>query len=360
MSKVQITPQNKSAKIEVIFLGIDVHTEKQVVVRQMGSDTPQPAQRFNREKLIAWIARQQELAVEVYSCYEAGPFGYGLHRELEAMGVHNLVVRPRNWDEYGQKVKTDGRDALALTECLNRYVSGNKSALSVVRVPSENEERKRSLGRQRDAMKRELQRLASMGRGNAAYYGERIKGTWWGPRYWKRLKAQFPEHLLDLLEPLRRLLLAVQTELNSLTKKLEDESKSARPKGLGALTSELITREVGDWARFSNRRQVASYTGLCPREDSSGGRRFQGSINKHGNPRLRRLLIEAAWRIIRYQPKYKRLGKWWGEMKRTGGKIPPGQKKKMVVAIARKLQIDLWRINTGRTTCEQLGLEMLS
>ena len=152
----------------------------------------------------------------------------------------------------------------------------------------------------------------------------------------------------------------MQTELNSLTKKIEDESKSARPKGLGALTSELITREVGDWARFSNRRQVASYTGLCPREDSSGGRRFQGSINKHGNPRLRRLLIEATWRIIRYQPKYKRLGKWWEETKRTGGKIPPGQKKKMVVAIARKLQIDLWRINTGRTTCEQLGLEMLS
>ncbi|PQJ27239.1 hypothetical protein BSZ32_01150 [Rubritalea profundi] len=92
MSNKPITPQNKSAKIEVIFLGIDVHTEKQVVVRQMGSDTPQPAQRFNREKLIAWISRQQELAVEVYSCYEAGPFGYGLHRELEAMGVHNLVV----------------------------------------------------------------------------------------------------------------------------------------------------------------------------------------------------------------------------------------------------------------------------
>lgn len=360
MSKMKIAPKNKSAKIEVIFLGIDVHTEKQVVVRQMGVDTPQPAQRFNREKLINWIAKQLELAEEVYTCYEAGPFGYGLHRELEAMGVHNVVVRPRNWDEYGQKVKTDGRDALALTECLSRYISGNKSALSVVRVPSEQEERKRSLGRQRDAMKREVQRLASMGRGNAAYYGERIKGTWWGPRYWKRLQAEFPEHLLDLLAPLRRLLLSVQTELNMLTKKIEDESKSTRPKGLGALTSELILREVGDWTRFSNRRQVASYTGLCPREDSSGGRRFQGSINKHGNPRLRRLLIEATWRIIRYQPKYKRLEKWWDEMKRTGGKIPPGQKKKMVVAIARQLQIDLWRINTGRTTCEQLGLEMLS
>jgi len=164
----------------------------------------------------------------------------------------------------------------------------------------------------------------------------------------KRLKAEFPEHLLDLLEPLRRLLLAVQIELNILTKKIEDESKSARPKGLGALTSELILREVGDWTRFSNRRQVASYTGLCPREDSSGGCRFQGSINKHGNPRLRRLLIEATWRIIRYQPKYKRLEKWWDEMKRTGGGIPPGQKKKW-----SWLSQDSSRLTCGESTPEE-------
>jgi len=58
MSKKQIPPKTKSAKIEVIYLGIDVHTEKQVVVRQMGADTPQPAQRFNREKLIHWIAKK--------------------------------------------------------------------------------------------------------------------------------------------------------------------------------------------------------------------------------------------------------------------------------------------------------------
>lgn len=73
MSKTQIPPKTKSAKIEVIYLGIDVHTGKQVVVRQMGSDTPQPAQQFNREKLINWIAKQLELAEEVYTCYEAGP-----------------------------------------------------------------------------------------------------------------------------------------------------------------------------------------------------------------------------------------------------------------------------------------------
>jgi transposase len=313
MTNPKIEKKNPAAKIELILLGIDVHADKQVVVRQTGADTPQPAQRFSREDLLVWIAKQKQLAREVYSCYEAGPFGYSLHRELEAMGVHNLVVRPRNWDEYGKKVKTDQRDAQALTECLGRYVSGNKSALCVVRVPSEQEERKRSLGRQRDAMKRELQRLAAMGRSSAMYYGERIKGRWWGPRYWKRLEGAFPRFLLDLLTPLRRLLESVEKELKLLTETLEQQAESSRPKGLGALTSELILREVGDWKRFSNRRQVGSYTGLCPREDSSGGRRFQGSVNKHGNPRLRTLLVEATWRIIRYQPEYKRLDKWWRE-----------------------------------------------
>ena len=111
MSKTTVEKKKAAAKAEVILLGIDVHAEKQVVVRQIDGQTPQPAQRFTREELMDWICKQRKLAKEVRTCYEAGPFGYGLHRELEALGVKNLVVRPRNWDEYGQKVKTDKRDA---------------------------------------------------------------------------------------------------------------------------------------------------------------------------------------------------------------------------------------------------------
>ena len=74
------------------------------------------------------------------------------------MGIENLVVRPRNWDEYGSKVKTDARDARELCSHLNRFLAGNERALSVVRVPTEAQERSRSLSRQRDTFSKELKR----------------------------------------------------------------------------------------------------------------------------------------------------------------------------------------------------------
>jgi transposase len=357
MSNNTLNQKKALAKAGVILLGIDVHAEKQVVVRQIDGGTPQPGQRFSRAGLLNWAKKQLALSREVYSCYEAGPFGYGLHRQLEAIGVKNLVVRPRDWDDYGKKVKTDKRDARALTEALDRYVRGNKRALAVVRVPTEKEEQQRSASRQREAFSRELQRLAAMGRSHSLYYGERLKGQWWKPRRWKQLEKELPSIVLKLLAPLRRLILAVEEELGEATAAIQAQADTVRPKGLGALSAELIAREIGDYYRFSNRRQVASYTGLCPSEHSSGNHRFQGSVTKHGNPRLRRLLVEAVWRLLCFQPKYIRLEKWWAQLHRHRGKLSSAWKKKMVVAIARQFMIDLWRINTGRCSCEDLGLE---
>lgn len=68
------------------------------------------------EGFLVWIEKQLEKADEVHSCYEAGCFGHVLHRKLTALGVRNLVVRLRSWDEYGQRVKTDKRDAAEDTD----------------------------------------------------------------------------------------------------------------------------------------------------------------------------------------------------------------------------------------------------
>ena len=121
---------------QVIKLGIDVHLERYVVVRQFDGGVPQPAQSFSPEEFMKWAQKQPELAAQVYSCYEAGPFGYSLHRKLTALGLTNYVVRPRDWDEYGKQVKTDKRDAKELVLHLDRYVGGNTEAFCVVRVPS--------------------------------------------------------------------------------------------------------------------------------------------------------------------------------------------------------------------------------
>ena len=81
------------------------------------------------------------------------------------------------------------------------------------------------------------------------------------------------------------------------------------------------------------------------------------SIDKHGNPRVRALLVELAWLLPRYQPTYKRLQRWkW--MFEKDSRAPRALRKKVVTALARLLAVDLWRLKTGRCTPEQLGLEL--
>src|SRR5277367_5018919 len=195
-------------KAKTIKLGVDVHLGLYVVVRVIDGGTPQPPQRFKPVDFLPWCARQLALAEKVFTCYEAGPFGYTLHRRLEKMGVTNCVIRPRDWDEYGKKVKTDKRDALAMALCLDRYVGGNRDAFCVVRVPTEAEEQKRSVSRQREALQQEKQRLAAQGRSHALYYGGHLQGTWWHEAAWQRTRPQLPAIVVNLLEPLRRLLAA--------------------------------------------------------------------------------------------------------------------------------------------------------
>src|SRR5438128_638793 len=149
--------------------------------------------------------------------------------------------------------------------------------------------------------------------------------------------------------------LGVQEKISALTLQLQAAAVAQQPRGLGAMTSVIIDREIGDWKRFNNRRQIASYTGLCPGEYSSGNTRLQSCVTKHGNPRLRAALVELAWRLVRFQPNYKPILKW----KRLLGKgalATGAARKKAIVAVARQLAVDLWRIKTGRLRAEELGL----
>ena len=366
ISKKQTPPQSQPAiaavpepaprKVKTIKLGVDVHLGIYVVVRIIDGGTPQPAQRFTPADFLVWCAKQLTLAEQVFTCYEAGPFGYILHRRLKEMGITNYVIRPRDWDEYGKKVKTDKRDALAMALCLDRYVSGNREAFCVVRVPTEAEEQKRSVSRQRESLQQEKQRLAAQGRSHALYYGGHLQGEWWREAAWKKTSQKLPAIAVNLLEPLRRLLAVVEAELKVRTQELEAAAPEALPVGLGGLTSQILEREVADWNRFQNRRQVASYTGLCPREDTSSDRRFQGSINKHGNRRLRPVLVEGAWRLTVFQPEYRPVKKWRAVL--LDKKSSSGRRKKIIIAIARIFAVDWWRIRTGRCTAEALGLKL--
>ena len=349
--------QAASTKPQTLKLGLDIHADTIVVVRILEHSAPQPAQKFAPAKFRVWVKTQLAEAQAVHSCYEAGPFGYGLHRELLQMGIQNLVVQPVCLDEHHKGVNHDKSDAKELALRLDRYVAGNTHALATVRVPTPEEEQKRIQSRQREQVRREVQRLASQGRGLLLTQGYREKRSWWKKQRWEDLRLKLPLWLVERLEVFRRLLAALSAELDSATSALETTAPAARPKGLGGLTYEVIQREIGDWRRFENRRQVGSYTGLCGGVSSSGASHRLLPITKHGNVRLRTALIELAWRLVIWQRDCKLVTKWrpvLGDPRATKAK-----RKKAIVAIARQMAIDLWRWRTGRVQPADLGWQMV-
>lgn len=338
----------------LLKIALDVHLAWHVAAIQCDGSHPRPPQRFTPAGLLAWVQKQLAQGWQIITCYEAGPFGYVLHRQLTALGVTNYVIRPRNWDEQHKRVKTDRTDALAMLNALDRFVAGNRHALALVRVPSQAEERARTQTRLRQSLHRDLKMIAQRGRGIALHYGYRLKGRWHGARNWPQLEV--PDWLRELLRPLQLACAALHEQVRLQTKQIQAASTAALPKGLGGLSEQIIAREVGDWRRFKNRRQVSSYLGLCPSENSSGSRQQQGHITKCGNPRLRWAFGELAWRLLRDQPNYRLCKKWRAQI--LDPKTPGGRKKQLVTALARGFGVDWWRLQTGQTTPEKLGLVM--
>jgi transposase len=338
-----------------IKLGIDVHQDFHVVAMQEGGANPKPPQRFGKQALLCWAGKLRAEGREVHAVYEACGFGFSLQRQLSELGIHCYVVCPQKLDEQNKRVKTDSLDAKALCLRLDRFVQGNGAALALVRVPTEQEEHCRAIHRQREQLVKVRKVLEAQGRSLMVNHGLEPVKNWWKPRTFAALPV--PQWMRELLLNSQPILLALQEKIAVLTLQLQSAAASKQPRGLGKMTSVLIDREIGDWRRFNNRRQIASYTGLCPGEYSSGNTRLQSCVTKHGNPRLRAALVELAWRLVRFQPNYKPVVKWKQRLGR-GALSTGAARKKAIVALARQLAIDLWRVRTGRLTPEQLGLEI--
>src|SRR5438477_11516521 len=338
-----------------IKLGIDVHQDFYVVVEQVEGGNPKPPQRFDKQAFLHWASKLKQRGAEVHAVYEACGFGFSLQRNLTALGIHFYVVCPQKLDEQNRRVKTDGLDAKALCLKLDRSVQGNRDALARVRVPSEKEEQLRALHRQREQLVKVRKQLEAQGRSLLVNHGIEPLKSWWKRSNFGAL--QVPKWMKELLANSQPILLGLQEKIAALTIQLQGAAAPNQPRGLGLMTSVIIDREIGDWNRFNNRRQIASYTGLCPGEYSSGNTRLQSCVTKHGNPRLRAALVELAWRLVRFQPNYKPVVKW-RQVLAKGALATGAARKKAIVAVARQLAVDLWRIRTGRLNPEQLGLSI--
>src|SRR6266487_2292384 len=236
-----------------IKLGIDVHQDFYVVVEQVGGSNPKPPQRFQKQAFLHWAAKLKQRGAEVHAVYEACGFGFTLQRQLSALGIHCHVVCPQKLDEQNRRGKTDGLDAKALCLKLDRFVQGNRDALARVRVPSEKEEQLRAVHRQREQLVKVRKQLEAQGRSLMVNHGIEPVKNWWKRRCFATLAV--PEWMQELLRNSQPILIALQEKIGALTLQLQAAAASKQPRGLGAMSSVIIDREIGDWNRFNNRRQ---------------------------------------------------------------------------------------------------------
>lgn len=332
----------------LLKLGLDVHLDFIMAVAQKDHANPHAPRKLTNAQLAAQVRRWIAEGFQVFCVQESCGFGFTLHRELVAAGAQSFLITPI---ALNGRRKTDKLDARALCLRLARWLDGNRDELAPIRIPSEAEQRQREGTRRRKFLGRLIRMLGNRGHGQAAEYQHvKLPARWWGARNWQKLAALDPWVRARLGE-LRALIQALEQQLAALETDLVTRVKALPiPKGLGEITLVSLDGEVCDWRRFHNRKQIGSYTGCCPGEHSSGGKQRLGSIDRMGNGRVRSLLVEAVWRLLRWQPDW--VAARGVKVKLAGG---GALKKKTVVALARRLAIDLWRWRTGRATMAELG-----
>lgn len=290
-------------RASVTYVGLDVHKET-IVVAMARRKEPAVLVRTipNDGVAIAKVVGDLGSRARLRVCYEAGPTGYGLARWLNESGVCCMVVAPSLIPvQSGKRVKTDRRDARQLAELLRAGL------LTEVKIPEAETEAMRDLERARDDAKNAERTVRHQLDKFLLRYGRIWSRTKWTRLHWSWIKQQaFPaDAQRRVLADCIRAVEEATARVERLEKDIEEavETWSLAPlvralqalRGVRMITAVILAAEIGNFARFSTPRQLMSYLGQVPSEDSSGQRRHQGRITRTGNSHARRILTEAAW-----------------------------------------------------------------
>ncbi len=323
------------------------------------------------EGLLALIGRQRVQAekalarpVRVASCYEAGYDGFWLHRVLAANDIENHVIDPSSLlvNRRARRAKSDRIDAEGMLRALMAYARGERRVFAVVRVPSVDEEDFKRLHRERQHLVKE--RTRHVNRIKALLAGQGIYGfqprradavarlaelrTGDGRVLAPRLESEIRRHF-DRLALVQVIIGEVEAERDALlapagvSKSRDTMSLLVQLRSIGPEIANVLVGEVF-YRTYDNRRQLGSYLGLTSSPFNSGPVTRDQGISKAGNRRARTTMVELAWLWLRYQPA-SALSRWFRE---RVGDAKGRLKRIMIVALARKLVVALWRyLETG-------------
>jgi transposase len=290
----------------IIYVGLDVHKETITVALAEAGQRGEVRERGTIENTPAALKSLTAKLVagrnDLRFCYEAGPCGYGIHRQLTAAGHDCIVVAPSLIPRKpGDRIKTDRRDAINLAK-LHRA-----GELTAVWVPDAAHEAIRDLVRARQAAVRTVRQARQQLSGFLLRHGRHYHRPAWTLMHRRWLAGLKFEHAIHhiVLEDC----IATIEAATARRDRLEAHIEAALPdwflapvvralqalRGVALVAAATLVAELGDITRFDNPRQLMAYLGLVPSEHSSGGKRRQGGLTKAGNGAARRVLIEAAW-----------------------------------------------------------------
>lgn len=288
------------------YVGLDVHKETiaVAVADAGGGEARFVGEIVHTPEAITKLMRQlRRDGGEISWCYEAGPCGYGVYRQLNSAGEHCQVVAPSLIPKKaGDRVKNDRRDALSLSR-LHRA-----GELTAVWVPEAAQEALRDLTRCREDMKHlqqlARQRLSAFLLRHARRYSGKSNWTQAHWRWFETVKFELPSQQIVFQEYVDTVL-ACNRRLRGLDEQIERATRESvmwpliealmALRGVNLLTATTVIAEIGDLHRFESAPQLMAYLGLVPSEHSSGPKQTRGAITKTGNGHVRRLLVEAAW-----------------------------------------------------------------
>src|SRR3954464_11000265 len=298
---------------------------------------------------------------------EAGLDGFWIHRVLQREGIESQVVDPASiaTSRRRRRAKTDTIDGVALVRALRAYKRGEPRVCARVKAPTPQQEDRRRISRERETLTAERAQHVNRIKGLLFAQGigdyeplhrnrrERLEEliTGDGRPLPDCLKAQIRREL-DRLELVIEQVKAVEAEREALLAQASPGVPAPAAlllalRGVGPEAAATLWSE-GLFRTFSNRKQVAAYAGLAPTPWQSGSVHRDQGVSKAGNPRLRTIMIQIAWLWLRHQPQ-SALTLWFRErIKRTGGRLG----KTMIVALARKLLVALWKYATAGVLME--------
>jgi len=322
-----------------LFIGLDVHKKSwsvTILVEGMEHRTftqpPDPVILYN-------YLQKMFPGGSYHSAYEAGFCGYGIHRELNTLGIKNIVLNAADIPS-SQKDKLEKRDPVDSRKIARGL---EKGLLRAIHIFDRNQEELRSLNRTRFYLMRDLRRSKNRIKSFLYYYGISIPPDYdnnlWTLKYIGWLKQiemktlsglEALENLISSYEYNRAQILTLSRQIRVRIKEYDNELYTLLKTipGIGPLTSSALITELGDINRFPHIDQLSSFVGLIPSVKQSGESSYTGGITFRCNSYLRTLLIESSWQAIRQDPA---LMQYYHEH------LINNKGQKVIIKVARKL-----------------------